>query len=141
MIYAGVDPGKHTGWAIYDDGTPVEMGEIIVGVDAWEDLYSWLVSHPSLQVIVCEGYRNRPVGMTQGHANTWSENLESQIIGYLRCYSRIARAELILQDPSIKPVGYGYAGLKYVKGKKGQHMNDALAHGMYWWMNVGRKHA
>lgn len=139
MIYAGIDPGKHTGWAIYEDNTPLTMGEIIVGVDRWDDLYDWIISHPSVKVIVCEGYRNRPVAMTQGHANTWSENLESQIIGFLRCYCRISRIELILQDPSIKPVGYGMAGLKYVKGKGGQHMQDALAHGAYWWRNHGSK--
>ncbi len=77
--------------------------------------------------------------MTQGHANTWSENLESQILGFCRYFCMDKGIEMILQGADTKPVGYGMAGLKYVKGKGGMHMNDAIAHGSYWWHTKGMK--
>lgn len=141
MRYSALDPGRTTGYADFEDGEPIQMGEFTVAIKDWEALMDWLYVRQinKIDVLVVENYRNRPVAMTQGHANTWSENLESQIIGFCRCYCMEWGIEMILQDASIKPVGYGYAGLKYVKGKAGQHMNDALAHASYWYMNEGSK--
>lgn len=138
--HAALDPGGKTGAAVYDGFTPLRMQEIVVSVNAWEALIEWLYEafRQGIETLIVEGYRNRPPEMTGGHANMWSENLESQIVGYCRCYCTMTGINFVLQDPSIKPVGYGNAGLKYVKGKKGMHMQDALAHGAYWWIN-GRK--
>lgn len=142
MRYAAIDPGGHTGWAIYHNDKPVQMGEILVSEDNFKVFFKWLEQENlHLDVLIVESYRNRPVEMTQGNANTWSSNLESQIVGACRAWCWINKKELVLQQPSIKPVGYGMAGLKYVPNKKGQHMQDALAHGFYWYMTQGRKSA
>lgn len=139
MKYSALDPGRTTGFADFDSGEPIAMGEITVAIKDWNALHDWLVRRHHLDVLVVENYRNRPVPMTQGHANTWSENLESQILGYCRCFCMQWGIEIVVQDSSIKPVGYGYAGLKYVPGKSGTHKQDAIAHASYFWMLDGSK--
>ncbi len=128
-----MDPGGTTGYAEFLDGKPVTMGELDK-----KELPTWLwtkCEDLELKTVIIENYRVRPTGMSKGHANTWSECWEAQVIGMCKMLCLIYSKECVIQDPSIKPVGYGYAGLKYVAGKKGTHMLDAVAHGSYWWTN------
>lgn len=115
------------------------MGEIPWGEDGIP-VCVWLAAHDDLDVLIVENYRNLP---DEKHGkrfiNTYSENHESQIIGMCRMFCSLAFVELVIQETSIKPAGYGFAGLKYVKGAKKKHMQDAVAHGAYWWMMTGRK--
>lgn len=137
--YLAIDPGADTGWARFKDDTPQTMGIVEFSLGTDEDLlWGFLSKNMDIDVLVIENWRNRPVGMTKGHAGTWSENTESQIIGACRFACWEYKIEFVTQDSSIKPVGYGYAGMKYVKNKKGMHKEDAIAHGYYWWMEVGR---
>jgi hypothetical protein len=46
--------------------------------------------------------------------------------------SKLYGVDLVMQSPAIKPTGYGFANLKYVRGKQGVHIQDAVAHGMYY---------
>lgn len=108
-----------------------------MGSVEWQDFNNWL-RQQMVDVMIVENYRVRPVPMTRGHANTWSECREAQQIGACHYHCTLHAMEFIKQDPSIKPVGYGFAGLKYVAGKRGTHMQDAVAHGTYWWMEKGR---
>lgn len=89
---------------------------------------------PSLSAIICEDWRTRPKEESR-HAGTWSEQIEARIIGIVMHEAWLRDIEFVLQQPSIKPIGYGNAGLKYIPGKKGTHMQDAVAHGSYWWIN------
>lgn len=114
------------------------MGEIPWGVGG-EAVWIWLDENNTLDVLIVENYRIRPEPMTKGRANVWSESHESQIIGGARMAASLFGFEIVIQEPDRKPAGYGYAGLQYVAGKKGTHMQDAVAHGAYWWMEVGRK--
>ncbi len=113
------------------------MGEIPWGDDG-DVILDWIEEQPEVDVWIVENYRVRPTTMRQGHANTWSESHESQIIGAVRSHARRTSAEFVTQEPSLKPVGYGMAGLKYVPHKKRAHIQDAVAHGVYWWMTKGR---
>lgn len=137
MKYSALDPGGKTGFADYEGDKPLKMGEVACSTKNLDDLDAWLQARRNIDVLIVEGYRNRPVAMTRGHANTWSENLESQIVGYCKAWCRALGVEYVEQQASIKPIGYGMAGLKYVPGKKGTHMQDALAHGAYWWRTKG----
>ena len=139
LRHGWLDPGAATGYAILENDVPVEIGEIPWGTSG-EAVWRWLTVYaPDLEVLGCENYRIRPAPMTKGHANTWSESHESQIIGGARLAAFVYVKEFVTQEPSIKPVGYGFAGLKYVAGKPGMHMQDAIAHGSYWWFQHGRK--
>lgn len=139
MRYGALDPGASTGYAIYVDDKPVEMGTIPWGHNA-QGVYNWLDFNYDLDVLIVENYRILPEEFEgKRRANTWSESHESQIIGMARYACFHYDIELVIQEPSIKPAGYGYCGMKYVKGKKGMHKEDALAHGMFWYMEKGRK--
>lgn len=139
MRYSAIDPGKHIGYADYEGETPIAMGEVLCSPKDMDGLDAWLQARRNIDVLIVEGYRNRPVAMTKGHANTWSVNLESQIVGYCKAWCKATGIEFVEQDSSIKPVGYANAGLKYTPGRKGTHMQDALAHGAYFWRNTGCK--
>lgn len=139
MQFGALDPGASTGYAIYLDDKPQEIGVLPWGTDG-EAVMVWLLQHRDLDVLIVENYRILPEEWEgKRRANTWSENHESQIIGMVRLICREYGVTLVIQEPSIKPSGYGYCGMKYVKGKKGMHKEDALAHGMYWYMEKGRK--
>lgn len=137
--YGALDPGASIGYAIYVDDTPKEIGEIPWGINGLA-LYKWLQKNDDLEVIIVENYRVMPENFKgKEKANIWSTSHESQQIGMVRYHCFLRQLEFVIQETSIKPAGYGFCGMKYVKGKKGAHKEDALAHGMYWWMQVGSK--
>jgi hypothetical protein len=56
-----------------------------------------------------------------------------QVIGSLTTLCKaLERKAPVKQQPSIKPVGYAFAGMKYLAGKQGTHWQDALAHAVYY---------
>lgn len=134
-----LDPGADTGYALYAGDRLLEMGELPWGVDGLA-VWTWIEEHKELDVMGAENYRILPEKwQDKRYANVWSENHESQIIGGVRMAGHAYGFEVVVQEPAIKPAGYAFAGLTYVKGKKKMHMQDAVAHGAYWWMMTGRK--
>lgn len=152
MNILGVDPGKTTGAVLleYDPKTCAVIRSIIMD-EIKEDHYlkwvnSWNEPGSPWQVnsVVCEDFILRPK-QYQGKAriefeNQWTELPVAKQIGVveLRCYQLGVR--LYMQQPSIKPVGYANAGMKYVKGSKseGVHLRDATAH-IYYLIKNGVK--
>lgn len=100
----------------------------------WMDQRSEALGNDHIDAIICEDWRTRPAEESR-HANTWSEQIPARIIGILMHEAWLRNIEFVLQQAAIKPVGYGMAGLTYKKGAKGKHMHDAVAHGVYWYMN------
>ncbi len=129
-----VDPGNTTGWALFTDANgPAKMGEI-----PFEKRYLFIEEMSLLDNLhwVVEDYKIRPGSMNKtGWAHEWSAAIPPKLIGAIEYAAFLARHRghiFVLQQPSIKPVGYAKAGLPYVKGKKGTHTFDAVAHGMYY---------
>ena len=133
MKILGIDPGKTSGWALLEDALPLKMGEWKETEFATE-LHS-LCKAESPDVLVIEDFVFRP-GFKEGK---WKTTEVSKLIGEARTIAKIEQIEYVEQAPAIKPVGYGMAGLKYVKGKRGTHMQDAIAHATYYWRTVGLK--
>lgn len=119
-----IDPGNTTGFAFFQQGreSPVSFGEVKA-----DDFNKWLrsISDPKLWVV--EDYIIRP-----GTANQWNKGDTLKLIGRIELYTDILGANLVMQQPSIKPLGYGHAGMEYVKGKSGMHIYDAIAHGAFY---------
>lgn len=93
-----------------------------------------------VDLIGYETYRIRPRGMKQGYTPVGDDLWTSQVIGAIKFRAWNLAKTPVEQDPSIKPAGYGYAGLlPYNPKKKGMHLQDAIAHGAFWWMEVGSK--
>lgn len=134
----GIDPGVTTGYALIElhenprsiipttifgntkDMTLVDIKDIIESAD----------------YIVYEGWRT-----FKKHAQTGRLNFQTvpaeQVIGSLKTLLRLQKKTVEVQEnlSGLKPVGYGYANMKYTPGKKGMHWQDALAHAVYFAVN------
>lgn len=134
MRIIGVDPGKTTGWVEFEDDKLLLVGE--------QDLDDFIINLDiSLaDVFIVENYRVRPASMNKGWAHEWSSPEALQVIGAIKLRVYQQQAKLVLQEPSIKPVGYGFAGMPYDPKKKGKsiHHKDALAHVAYYLVKSGK---
>lgn len=134
----GIDPGVTTGYALIElqenprriiptkffgntkDMTLVDIRELIEEAD----------------YIVYEGWRT-----FKKHAQTGRLNFQTvpaeQVIGSLKTLLRLRKTGYTVHEnlSGLKPVGYGYANMKYVPGKKGMHWQDALSHATYFAVN------
>ncbi len=135
MNFIAIDPGNTTGWArfretdfnsVHKHWTIDEFGR----VDK-DDVWEWIEdTGPDLYVV--ENYRIRPAAIQGNYSHQWSSGETLRIIGAIDSRARRIGSPVVLQEPAIKPVGYGLAGIKYKAGKKGTHEFDAIAHGVYY---------
>lgn len=144
MDVLGVDPGGTTGACLvgYDPKTKQTHGKILDEI-AESDFLKWVDSWHKPDspwtpgIVACEDFILRPA-QYQGKEriafeSQWTELPVAKQIGaiQLKCFQLGIRC--IMQQPSIKPVGYANAGLNYKKGsrREGIHMQDAAAHAYY----------
>lgn len=130
MNFLSIDPGGTTGFAHFLQEEDEQWRVKTFGEVAKADVYDWIEdTGPDLYVV--ENYRVRPQSIS-GYSHQWSSGETLRIIGALESRARRIGSPLVLQEPAIKPVGYAHAGLKYVKDKKGMHVQDAIAHGVFY---------
>lgn len=136
MRIVSVDPGGTTGFAVFQTNEklgkvsqrPVEIGEI-------KSAYfkEWVASLSNVNIWVVEDYIIRPSNKKAGgFDHTWGKGETLRKIGMLEYEAYLTGAEFVLQQPSLKPLAYKQMGAKYVKGKKGTHIYDAIAHGVHY---------
>lgn len=124
----GIDPGpSHTGWAVLHGNETKKVGEH--KGETFVDHLQTLLQEEQIQVVILEGYIVRPK-----FKGGYTKVPTLELIGAIKRECRRAGIPLHEQQPAIKPVGYGYAGMVYVKGKSGMHIFDAVAHAMYYWV-------
>ena len=130
MKILGVDPGKTTGLALIEivDRVPhirwMDESRDVTGLDYKDKIQL-------VDVVVMENFLVRPNKAKRG-AFDWSDMVAPRVIGAVTSLAAQFDTKLVIQEPSIKPVGYGYSNLNYVKGKQGQHVSDAVAHAVYY---------
>jgi hypothetical protein len=105
-------PGE---FGVEKDGQVTEIGELIKQAD----------------IVVCEDFKLRPDKARRGVFD-YSNMIAPQVIGKIELLCDMTKTTLAKQQPSVKPVAYGYAGLKYTAGKKGTHWQDAYCHAVYY---------
>ena len=131
-MYLAIDPGKTTGYALFDDRGVVKFMGKITGEDKFLDELESMVSAQQISVLIVEIYRNRP-GKKNIH-NNWSKNETSQHIGAIKRIARKAGIEVVEQEPSpALPIGLRFIGMHETYINK--HVPDevsALAHGTYY---------
>lgn len=134
MRTLSLDPGKTTGFAYLENRSPIKIGEV---KNSYQVLGDWLIGFLNaneVDILIIEDFVFRP-GFKE---NQWKTTEVPKLIGQCQQIARERRLQIVIQQPSIKPVGYGQAGLKYVKGKRGMHREDAVAHGTFYWFKTGR---
>ena len=136
-LILGIDPGKSSGYAMISVEnkiiTPREFG---VEKDGKVELLAVLIRQAD--IVVCEDFKLRPDKARRGVFD-YSSMIAPQIIGKVELLCEMVGTILEKQQPSVKPVAYGFAGLKYTAGKKGTHWQDAYCHAVYY--AVTRKNA
>lgn len=133
MKILGIDPGGTTGVGIIQMGEdkrllPTYIGQLTKKDDKTKRLRDLILS---VEVIVVENFLVRPGKAAQG-AFDWNSMDTSKEIGKIQTLCELEGKKCVLQEPSVKPVGYGWANMKYVPGKKGTHDKDALAHAVFY---------
>ncbi len=129
-LVLGIDPGKTTGLGLIEVLAPsIKLKTMRESKD--ETAADYLDLLREADVIVVENFQVRPDKARTGSFD-WNDMIAPQVIGAIRAVSASLGKTIVLQPPSIKPVGYGWSNQRYVKGKKGMHQQDALAHAVYY---------
>ena len=130
MKILGIDPGKSTGWAIIEI-TNKEIKPVDQGVEKEGEVRHIHTLIEQVDIVVCEDFKLRPDKARRGVFD-YSSMIAPQVIGKIELLCDITGTTLAKQQPSVKPVAYGFSGLKYVPGKKGAHWQDAYSHAVYY---------
>jgi len=131
MKVLGIDPGGTTGYSLIEIQdhkiTPLKWGT--TKDKLMLDLVPLIVAADH---IVYENFLLRPDKARSG-AFDWQSNVTEQVIGSLKTLAALHGKESVSTlEPSQKPMGYGFANMKYVPGKKGTHWQDAHAHAVFY---------
>lgn len=129
MKILGVDPGLTTGWGqiqLTDEQRPritlLDLGQV---TDIWE-LESLIESS---DIVVIEFFKIRP---DKKDDFVYKDLHAPEAIGKVKMLCEKYKKQIEMQGSDRKPMGFAWAGLRYVKGKKRTHMQDGLAHAVYW---------
>jgi len=130
MKILGCDPGKTTGLGMIEvDGKTIKLVSMRESKDVTCSDYLDLLQEADQ--IVLEGFLTRPKNARAGNFD-WDDMVAPRVIGAVTALAHAFQKPLVIQQPAIKPVGYAWSNQRYVKGKKGQHVPDALAHAVYY---------
>lgn len=126
----GIDPGHSTGWAIIEimdkKMTPINCG--VMNPFSVSEMNGLIAQ---VDIVVIENFRPREKETARG-AFIGRENTTSEYIGKIETIAELLGKRCVRQEPSVKPVGYGWTNQTYRPGKKGTHFQDALAHAGYY---------
>ena len=128
----GIDPGKTTGLVVLlidEEKKKATLDKAwtstdLTGIEYNDDL-------KLADYIIVEDFKVRP-GKAKGGSFDWSPMETPKLIGSIQTLAALLGKKVVLQQPTIKPMGYGFAHILYVKGKPGTHIQDAAAHAMYF---------
>ena len=132
MRILGIDPGKASGYSLI-----VLEGKTIVptpkfGVDRDGELTSIReLIVEGVDHVVIEDFKVRPGNARRGNFD-YDDMLTPRQIGRIEEICELTETPYSKQQASLKPPAYGFAGMKYSKGKKNQHWQDAFAHACYY---------
>ena len=133
MSYLAFDPGKTTGWCLFDEhGQEIDFGQC----EGDEQLIAFLESVSPPEIVICEDFK------LFGHLakqQTGSKFEASQVIGIIKYFCNKWQVPLKLQPSSILPIAQLWSGVK-VEGKGGHeqsHWKSAFNHGVYYLQKEG----
>lgn len=134
MKLLGIDPGKTTGWAILNlDEESRKLTPGVFGESTDESALEIQRLIQECDLVVIESFLLRPTYARKGKFD-YDDMVAPRVIGAVQTLCKMNDTEYKMQPASVKPVGYGFAGLTYKKGKsgKGVHQLDALVHAVYY---------
>lgn len=129
MTYLALDPGKTTGYAIFNSSGEVQ----IIGIKSIEEVSEWLEGlSDDITTCIYEGYRVFP------HiSHKYSEVDTIKVIGMIVSWGTRRKIKMVKQFSHQKIDGYKLLGIKPPKKKRDEHQYDAVAHGVLYLVKVG----
>jgi hypothetical protein len=126
IVYS-FDPGKVTGVVSADTLGNVTSTEQYEEGELWDFLDTIKEAH----TFIIEGFRIRP---DKAQSFIYSDLQVLQVLGSIRYCAHRINAEVVIQSPTVKSIGYKWAGLQPPKNHDISHSTDAYAHLSYWWV-------
>ena len=123
--FFAVDPGETTGWALFEEGNPVRVGQEKGEENIWKLIDELHLDLP-LDFLVIENFRIRP-----GTNFAWNSIFPANVIGALKYWAHVHGVKVVLQEPAVKTANVTKLGVK--KSSRYNHAADAVAHGAYFW--------
>lgn len=138
-----LDPGKTTGYALFDDaGVPKSFGQL-QGLDKLQDFLTMALRETEpekfISLVVFEDYilrnektRNMNQHQKEGHQVTL------RAVGIIEMACKMTQKEFKKVPASEKEAGYRYKSLPKAKDHKYSHERDALAIGYAYFYKSGK---
>jgi len=124
-----IDPGKHVGWAIFENGTVKDLGAIS-GVEKFDE---WLHEVPAkygpVDVVVMEDFR---LFRHKAQQQIGSRFEASQVIGLVTSWARRNKAELVMQNADILGIAPKWSKMPMPKDHSKSHHVSAYNHAFYY---------
>lgn len=131
-FYLSFDPGKTTGWAMFDgQGQVIKYGQ--ASLEELIDLTAEWEKMPLTAII----YESFVLFRHKARQQTGSKMEASQAIGIIKTLARKTDATLVEQDPTIKSLAQKWTQLKPIGDHAQSHWVDAFNHGAYWLIRQG----
>ena len=130
LLILSIDPGDTTGFVL---ANCVDKKINLQDFGHWkyDEVYKKLCDNRTVDVLLVENYLIRDQKVARGYTHSWAKPTPLRIIGACEFIASNFHAKLVLQEPSIKPVGAAYCGWDG-KPKKGEHWKDAMVHLKYY---------
>lgn len=132
--FVAVDPGVTSGWAIFEGGTPLFMGEVktekdLVGFNEW----LWLPDWDEIDQWVVEDYLIRAGPAAKGFQHQWNPGIALRCIGAVTARASQRGARVELQQPSILSTAAAMINFPYNPKVHVNNAHSAILHGTYFY--------
>lgn len=128
-LLLGVDPGKTTGWALFENGLPVTWGQA-KGVEAFDiELDDIVQAYGPPNIVIVEDF-----ALFRGKAlqQSGSKMEASQVIGVMASFARRHKAELVKQPSNILPIAQKWSKMNMPSNHSTSHWVSAYNHAWYY---------
>lgn len=137
-MYLFIDPGEHTGWALFDEnGNEIDMFTTNSFEETSDKLQEYLHRGKSrnYKKVVYENFTLYP---WKTNAQMWSEFETVQVIGAIRHICRQNEISCGKVPARNKNMGFMYMGISEPSHSNPlNHQLVAMAHGVFWLQNAG----
>lgn len=135
-MYIFIDPGKNTGWAIFDDnGNEVDIFTTRSFEKTCEKIGELIKHNSNLQRVLPEEFKLYPDKAT---AQIWSPFETVQVIGAIRFRCWECQVDYETVPAKNYPMGFRYMGMEVPNHRNPLHDQlVAMAHGVFWLQNKG----
>lgn len=132
--FIAVDPGLRSGWAEFNGGTPLFMGEVKTEKDL-KGFTDWLnqPEYDDVQQWVLEDYLIRYGEAAKGYHHQWDPGIALRCIGAVCARASQQGAEVELQQPSVMRTGAAMINFPYNPKVHVNNAHSAILHGTYFY--------